>query len=420
MICIIRVSFLYFYPHSLFMIPQIHYFNPGHETAVLLGNENYTPPANVLRMTKELAFLPVWYAEDGDYVFTEEITSPRFFSLQPKALRPFATLVSRKELYAKASTLPEMKATPWGLSPNSIHLFNELKRSSLAPITVPEWKEQYFSLTGRQTAAVCLEKMRELLPELTLPVAPKFCTKIRDIEKYLILQNAPFILKTPYSSSGRGLLWLPERKLSIKDKAWIEGAFKKQGVVSIECALKKKLDFALEFYSDGKGKVVYKGLSVFDAGSRGSYSGNVLGSQEYLSSYFIEKFGEETFNRIIEVARLATETIYGSIYTGYLGIDMLVYEKSDSTYAIHPCIEINMRYTMGMAAIHISQKYLATNARGDFHITYESHPGDAYEKHCFMKKAYPLELENGKIREGYLSLCPVTKETKYRAYILVF
>ena len=36
-----------------------------------------------------------------------------------------------------------------------------------------------------------------------------------------------------------------------------------------------------------------------------------------------------------------------------------------------------------------------------------------------MKGAYPLTIENGKIREGYLSLCPVTKETKYRAYILV-
>ena len=36
-----------------------------------------------------------------------------------------------------------------------------------------------------------------------------------------------------------------------------------------------------------------------------------------------------------------------------------------------------------------------------------------------MKKAYPLTIENGKIREGYLPLCPVTKDTKYRAYILV-
>lgn len=402
------------------MMPQIHYFNPGHETAVLLGSENYTPPTNVQRMTKELAYLPAWYAESGDFVFVEEIASPRFFALQPKSLRPFATLVSRKELATKDISPAELKAAPWGLSPSSIHLFNELKKNSQVAISVPEWNEQYFRLTGRQTAAECLEKIRMLLPDLSLPVAPKFCTKIRDIEKYLILQNAPFVLKTPYSSSGRGLLWLPERKLSAKDKTWIEGAFKKQGTVSIECALKKRLDFAAEFYSDGQGNIRYEGLSVFNAGSKGAYTGNILGSQEYLSCLFIENFGEETFSRIIEAAQQAIQEVYGHIYTGYLGIDMLMYEKPDGTYAIHPCIEINMRYTMGMVALRISQKYLAPRARGDFHITYESHPGDAYEKHCFMKKAYPLDLENGKIKEGYLTLCPVTKETKYRAYILIF
>ena len=29
-----------------------------------------------------------------------------------------------------------------------------------------------------------------------------------------------------------------------------------------------------------------------------------------------------------------------------------------------------------------------------------------------MKKAYPLEMKDGKIKEGYISLCPVTKETQ--------
>ena len=72
-----------------------------------------------------------------------------------------------------------------------------------------------------------------------------------------------------------------------------------------------------------------------------------------------------------------------------------------------------MRYTMGMVALRISQKYLAPNARGDMRITYTSKPGEAYEQHCFMKKAYPLEMKDGKIKEGYISLCPVTKETKY-------
>lgn len=411
-------SYTYYITYS--MKSKIHFFNPGHETAILQGSENYTPPANVQRMTRELSYLPVWYADAEDFVFTEEIVSPRFFSLQPKEFRPFAKLISRKEIEKQKDSLPEMQATPWGLSPHSHSLFEKLRKSGNLNLTIPEWKEEYTRLTSRQTAAECLDKIRELLPDMDIPVSPKFCKKVREVEKYLILQNAPFILKTPYSSSGRGLLWLPERKLTTKDRTWIEGALNKQGCVSIECALDKYQDFAMEFYSDGNGNIRYEGLSVFGAEKKGAYSGNVLGEQTYLESFFVENFGDK-FQQLKETVGEAIRQIYGNIYTGYLGVDMLVYrKKANGEFAIHPCIEVNMRYTMGMVALRISQKYLVPNARGDMRITYTSKPGEAYEQHCFMKKAYPLEMKDGKIKEGYISLCPVTKETKYRAYILVF
>lgn len=401
------------------MIPKIHFFNPGHETAILQGIENYTPPANVQRMIKELAYLPVWYADPTDYVFTEEITSPRFFSLQPKELKPFATLISHNEIIKKGYKLPQMEATPWGLSPHSCHLFKRLQKEGNLDLSIPEWKDIYTQLTHRKTAADCLEKIRELLPDMPQPVPPKFCNKIKDIEKYLILQNAPFILKTPYSSSGRGLYWLPERKLTTKDRTWIEGAIKKQGCVSIECVLDKQQDIAMEFYSDGKGHIQYEGLSLFSAGEKGAYTGNILGSQKYLESLLNDDLKEQ-IQQLKKTISEALRQICGSIYKGYLGVDMLIYQNKNEDFAIHPCIEINTRYTMGMVALRISQKYLASKARGEMSITYESKPGEAYARHCFMKKAYPLEIEDGKIKDGYLSLCPVTKDTRYRAYILVY
>lgn len=401
------------------MISQIHFFNPGHETAVLLGSDNYTPPTNVQRMTRELSCLPVWYADNNDYVFTEEIDSPRFFSSQPKELRPFATLVSRKELKSLASSLPPLVASPWGLSPHSLHLFEKLKQDFKLNLSVPTWKENYFRLTGRQTAAECLELIRRQLPDLSLPATPKFCKKIGEIEKYLILQNAPFIVKTPYSSSGRGLHWILERKLTTKNRIWIEGAIGKQGCVSIECGLDKVQDLAMEFYSDGEGNVSYEGLSAFRTGEKGTYSGNILGSQEYICDPIKHCIGEDVYSRTQQAVTEALKTIFGKIYRGFLGVDMIIYKTKNGSYAIHPCIEINMRYTMGMVALRLSQKYLAPHAIGDFHITYESKEGEAYERHRFMKKSYPLILDNGKIKEGYLSLCPVTKESRYRAYILV-
>ena len=61
---------------------RIHYFNPGHETAVLLGKQNYTAPTNVRKMQKDLALLPVWYAEEDDFVYLEDSkATPVFFSV---------------------------------------------------------------------------------------------------------------------------------------------------------------------------------------------------------------------------------------------------------------------------------------------------------------------------------------------------
>ena len=112
----------------------------------------------------------------------------------------------------------------------------------------------------------------------------------------------------------------------------------------------------MEFYSDGNGNIRYEGLSVFGAEKKGAYSGNVLGEQTYLESFFVENFGDK-FQQLKETVGEAIRQIYGNIYTGYLGVDMLVYrKKANGEFAIHPCIEVNMRYTMGMVALRISQK----------------------------------------------------------------
>lgn len=400
-------------------MPNIHYFNPGHETAVLQGKKNYTPPRNVQRMQRELAALPVWYAAADDYVFAEENDSPRFFALQPKELKPLARLVTRAELAESGKNFPSLHAAPWGLSPQSLRLFADLKKKHLPSLEVPAWNPSFAELTGRKTAAGCLEKLRARLGGEEVPVAPKFCTQLREIEKYLMLQHAPFVVKTPFSSSGRGLLWLPQRKLAEKDKNWILGALGKQGYVSIECGLEKVQDFAMEFYSDGQGEVRYEGLSVFATEQRGAYTGNILEDQSFMRRRLTRLTGEERLDRVQEALTDVLREVYGPVYTGYLGVDMLVYRGEEGGYAIHPCLEINMRYTMGMVALELFRRYVAPSAQGDFRVSYDASEGEAYANHCFMKKAYPLVWEKGRIKEGYLSLCPVRKDTAYRAYILI-
>lgn len=399
---------------------RIHYFNPGHETAILAGKQNYTAPKNVRIMQHDLALLPIWYADEEDLVYLEDNNAtPPFLDYLPKGIHPVPRPVTKATLPENIANLESIEAAPWGLSPQSIHLFERLQNKVKGRLSIPTWEEDYFYLTSRQTAAECLERIQTILPYYPVPPTPRFCTELREIEKYIMLCNAPFILKTPYSSSGRGLRWIEQRKLDTITKKWIAGVFNKQGVISIESELDKVQDFAMEFYSDGQGHVRYEGLSVFNTEKRGAYTGNLLEEQSAMLSRITQFTGEETYPRVREAVRLAVQEVYGSIYTGYIGVDMLVYRQKDGSFAIHPCVEINMRYTMGMVALRLFQRYVAPEVVGDFLVSYEKEEGEALDRHRFMSKTYPPRIKDGKIQEGYLSLCPVTKDTHYRAYVLI-
>lgn len=395
----------------------VHFFNPGHEMAVFKGHPSYTPPSNVHKMMKELELLPVWYASPNDYVLVEEAEKISKQSL-PDAFRPFAKAVSVEEVLRNGASLPPATVNPWGESPHSLHMFSKLKKISGWDLQIPKWNPVCKTLCGRQTASDCLKMMQEILPEARNLKPPLFCTTLEEIYTAFSSFQFPVLCKMPYSSSGRGLLWLESEELAVAERNWINGAIKRQGSLSVEPALNKVSDFAMEFYSDGQGNVVFKGISCFTTEERGAYSGNRLDSQKALREELSAFIGSDLLDRTEQSATEVLKKIFGRQYTGFLGVDMLIYKDMDQNYQIHPCIEINMRYTMGMLAIHLYENFISERTTGYFAVTFHKKPGDAYRKHCEMMQKHPQLFEGNKLLSGYLPLCPVTECNHYIAYIL--
>ena len=50
------------------MSGALYIFNPENDLSVANGGENYMPPPRARIIAEDLAFLPVWYAENGDDV----------------------------------------------------------------------------------------------------------------------------------------------------------------------------------------------------------------------------------------------------------------------------------------------------------------------------------------------------------------
>lgn len=103
---------------------RIHYFNPGHETAVLLGTQNYTAPTNVRKMQKDLALLPVWYAEEDDFVYLEDSkATPPFFAHLPKDLHP-APIPVTKAMLVKTLPTSLLWTRPHGDFPRIVFIYS--------------------------------------------------------------------------------------------------------------------------------------------------------------------------------------------------------------------------------------------------------------------------------------------------------
>lgn len=82
-------------------IPRIHYFNPGHETAVLSGKFNYTPTRQVQTMFRDLACLPLWYADSKDLVWVEEYAmAEAYLSVLRRVFPQLPSVISTERFFA--------------------------------------------------------------------------------------------------------------------------------------------------------------------------------------------------------------------------------------------------------------------------------------------------------------------------------
>jgi hypothetical protein len=407
-------------------MPQLHLFNPGHEMEILWGKSHYTPPYTVQKMAADLELLPVWYGGAGSFTLVRNVKSTQFLSSLPKEFRPHLSSamilnLMMKELYKRKRAgekpkLPPLTSSSWGVSPRSIATFNELKQAGM-DIEIPEWKDQYATLTGRQTAAVCLKRLQEIFP-ITPPIAiPEFFSEVANLKEYVLNNTPPFVLKTPFSSSGRGLYWLSEKQLDNRAVSWINGALKKQRAVSIEPALEKTLDFAVEFYSDGQGEIKYMGLSIFETQAQGQFVGCMLGTQDLLLQRLNDFISSEDYMFLVEQVRIVLQETLGGSYIGFMGVDMMIYKTNEGNYAVHPFVELNLRYTMGLVAMQFSRQFVYPGSHGLLRIIYLY---DMLKEHQRMQLSSPLFLESGRIRSGYMSLCPVVSDTHYMAMVDIF
>ncbi|MDR2955927.1 MAG: hypothetical protein LBV43_12690 [Prevotella sp.] len=393
---------------------MILYFNPGHETAVLNGSPYYTAPANVAAMQRELAFLPAWYGSNGDIVLCEDMRQRDYLNFLCKQFPDLPRAIDKEELVNHE----DMEVSVWGMSPQTIHYFEELAEKYDIRLNSPMWDNEYLYLNSRQAARDCLSVLCKRMSDIPTDLMPQFYTSLDDIESAVNASCSQLLAKAPYSSSGRGLLWLPVSGLTRTERQVLHGILKKQGSVSVEKAVNKKVDFAMEFLCDGKGKVEFAGYSLFDTNAKGSYTFNYILRQEEIEAKLTGDISSSLLYSVRKEMSSILAELYASKYKGCIGVDMMIYEDGNE-YKLHPCVEINMRYNMGYLSLKLRENYIIDSSRGRFYLDFYAKEGEVYRRHLEAEKRFPPVFRDGRIEEGYLSLCPILEDSRYWAYVLI-
>lgn len=302
----------------------LYAFNPEHDYALAHGGKYYMPPASVRDLRCRLQLLPLIWSNPEDYILCDNgeiINAGRFFdhNQSPHSSYKFENIEPwgwDKAIATRIRTL--------GIGSDLIPTDNEL--------------ENLRRLSHRRISIGANEFLNS-------PFIPKECFDEEETMEF-VRENPGCYLKLPWSSGGRGVLATGELNES-QIREWAHGAIRRQGSVMAEKGLVRRLDFA-SLWNSYEGHAIFEGFSLSISDGRGKYDGNVCDSQEKILIYIRERCPEYSEEIILSQTQFINKEI-APFYRGKMGIDMI----GDREGRLYPCVEINLRRTMG----HVSMDY---------------------------------------------------------------
>lgn len=314
----------------------LYVFNPEHDLALAANLRNFTSPLAGRQLRAELGWLPALWASASDYILVNDVATAMSSWEHERDRLGFADAPRQFVAKTVLSRLPIDQVDPWGWD---LAIKYELMRCGIDAGLLPsdDALAAIRLLSHRRTAVQLLQQLQG--PGLVGQSFEQF-----DAE----LPPYPCVIKAPWSSSGRGVRFF-DGQCQTADVRWVEHVIEQQGSVIVEPYYNKVKDFGMEFYAHADGRVTYLGLSVF-ATRNGTYLDNIVAPEAEKLDMLTPYVSADLLQFVrAEICRQMAPII-NHRYDGCFGVDMMVV-KGDTGYLLHPCVEVNLRRTMGWVAL---------------------------------------------------------------------
>ena len=162
------------------------------------------------------------------------------------------------------------------------------------------------------------------------------------------------VVKSPWSSSGRGVRYVPQPVPDNHLLGWMRGVLRQQGGIMVEPLYNKVYDFGIEFMANADGTIDYLGLSLFDTRG-GAYTASICATEKDKREILSRYVDMQLLDSICMQIQSTVAPLMHDIYTGPFGVDMMAVARTDGDgFWLHPCVELNLRRTMGHVALALT------------------------------------------------------------------
>ena len=328
----------------------VYLFNPENDLALAFGGVNYTATPRGKLMARDLAVLPAWLARPGDAVVVDDDSQRAWLD----SLGLGVDSVCSSEL----ASLDKCRFQPWGWSAS---VRRRLQSRGVADAMLP---------TAGQVDAVCALSHRRLTVDIhrrvgellgrELSPLPVELSDVASVQAFIAASGGCH-LKLPWSGSGHGIYRTadPQEDHMLR---WVAGGLRRQGSLLCEKTLRRLQDFGTEWWSES-GRVRFVGYSVFETDAHSQYALGKVAPGSQLHQMLSERFPAP--DAVVSALESALTGLVAPRYEGPLGVDMMYYLDDAGNTCINPCVEVNVRLTMGHLTLALAERH---GMEGNFRI----------------------------------------------------
>ncbi len=335
-------------------------FNPENDLALANGLASYVAPKAIRRMAQDLFLLPkVWIKTDKIIFF-------------------------RENLNLKSSDITSCQV--WGWS-------NQVRRRLIdagideAILPTPVMLDKSRQWAHRRHTLQVLEYFHLSDYPYDLPTTPVCASTEQEVNDFIASHSRQWLLKQPWSSSGKGLLW-PNQMSDSHREGWIRQTISRMGDLMCEKVYDKIFDMGMGFHIDDEGQSSSVGFSLFLTDKKGAYLGNCLLSDEDIIDFAAEYIPSQQLMQTRDMLLSFIKENLAEFHRGYLGVDLMVYKDDKGDYQLHPCVEINLRMTMGILARKYFDYNMQKGEQGVFSILASPNHKSLLEQIDSLKEQY--------------------------------